>query len=246
MKKHILITLLLIQVVFIVGQNKKDIDDLPIPKTLEKCFVVLDETMEDNKILLIKTLEEDSILIHPKFEYMADFFHTWKLYEGSRLTKYFNKRGLDDPHDIYETILISYHRYLNNKPINLEEQIKRHTLRRENEHKEYIAKTEMDSINGIYIPKNLEECFIELDRLLSEEDKNTIKNLKNKNETALYHLGLGTTIRNMWGLWSGSRLQLFFIKKKIQHPDEMSGMILGFYYDWLNGRNESWIKWQKK
>lgn len=199
MKNYILIILLFMQVTLLIGQNKEDIYELPIPKTIDKCFIILDKTMGDNEIFLIKTLSEDSIYCHPEFMNATDYFHAWKLYEGSRLTKYFNKKGLYDSLDIYETILISYHRYLNNKPINLEEQIKKHILKREKEYNEYIAKTEKDSINGIYIPKNLEECFIELDRLLSEEDKNTIKKLKDRKETILYHHGLGTSIRNMWG-----------------------------------------------
>lgn len=242
---YIILIFLLIQSVHVLGQ-KKDIYDLPIPKTLEKCFVILDETMEDNETFLIKTLPEDSIHDHHEFNSGADFFHAWKLYEGSKLTKYFNEKGLYGSSEIYETILISYHRYLNNKPINLDEQIKIYILRQENEYKEYSAKIEKESINGIYIPKNLEECFMELDRLLSEEDKNTLKNLKDKEETILYHHGLGTSIRNMWGLWGGSRLQAIFINKKVRHPDEMSAVILEFYYDWLNNRNEDWEKWQRE
>lgn len=164
MKNYILIILLFMQATLLIGQNKEDIYELPIPKAIDKCFIILDKTMEDNEILLIKTLSEDSIYCHPEFMHGTDYFHAWKLYEGSRLTKYFNLKGLYDSQDIYETILISYHRYLNNKPINLEEQIKKHILKREKEYNEYIAKTEKDSINGIYIPKNLEECFIELDK----------------------------------------------------------------------------------
>jgi hypothetical protein len=241
-KINVLILLFLLKSVFLLGQ-KKDVYDLLIPETLENCFDVLNKTLENDEILLIKTLPEDSIYDHPEFNSGTDFFHAWKLYEGSKLTKYFNKKGLYGSFEIYETILISYHRYLNNKPINLDELIRKYILRQEKEHDEYILKTEQDSINGIYIPKNLEECFLELDRLLSEEDRNTIKELKDKKETIKYHHGLGTLIRNMWGLWGGSRLQALFIKKNVHHPDEMSYIILEFYYDWLHNKNEDWIKW---
>lgn len=110
---------------YILGQNKsnKDIYDYPIPKSIEKCFEILDKTLPQDEKLLVKTLPEDSIYFHKEFQYGADFFHAWKIYDGSKLTKYFNEKGLFNSNDIYETILISYHRYLNKKEINLEQQI---------------------------------------------------------------------------------------------------------------------------
>lgn len=103
-----------------------------------------------------------------------------------------------------------------------------------------------DSINGVYIPKDIEDCFISLDVLLSEEDRGLIKKLKDRDETIMLHHGLGTWLRNNWGLWSGSRLQKYFKKRKIKHPDAMSSLILEFYYDWLNEKNSEWKKFDKK
>lgn len=97
-----------------------------------------------------------------------------------------------------------------------------------------------DTINGLYIPQNLEECFMELNKILKPKDIETIKNLKDRNETILYHGGLGKWLRNNWGLWGGSRLQQYLIKKGIKHPDEMSAAILEYYYDWLNERHDAW------
>lgn len=103
-----------------------------------------------------------------------------------------------------------------------------------------------DSINGLYIPKNLEDCFLELNKLLKTKDIEAIKNLKSKDELNLYHFGLGMWLRNNWGLWGGSRLQQYFFKKGIDHPDNMSGIILDYYYDWLNGQNEKWKIFEAK
>ena len=105
---------------------------------------------------------------------------------------------------------------------------------------------QQDTINGVYIPKNLEDCFIQLDQLLSDEDKQTIKQLRNRKETIQYHHNLGMALRNNWGLWSGSRLQKYMLDKKVKHPDNMSGIILEFYYDWLNGQNDKWKKFEAK
>jgi len=103
-----------------------------------------------------------------------------------------------------------------------------------------------DSINGLYIPKNLEECFLELNKHLKPKDIEAIKKLKNNNEMILYHRGFGTWLRNNWGLYCGSRLQKYLIGKGLKHPDSMSSTILEFYYDWLNGQHEKWKEFEAK
>lgn len=103
----------------------------------------------------------------------------------------------------------------------------------------------LDSINGVYIPRDLKDCFVQLDTLLSTEDKEVIRKLEGSGETVLFHHGLGMWLRNNWGLWSGSRLQKYFTDRGIAHPDDMSGLILGYYYDWLNGDNEQWEAWMR-
>ncbi|MGI8599324.1 MAG: DUF6794 domain-containing protein [Chitinophagaceae bacterium] len=52
-----------------------------------------DKTLPDDEIHLVKTLQEDNIYYNPAFQYRADFFHAWKIYNGSRLTEYFNKKS---------------------------------------------------------------------------------------------------------------------------------------------------------
>ena len=227
------------------SKEKRSVHDLPIPKTLNECFVLLDKTMPDDEIELVKTLQEDSIYYNSAFKYGTDFFHAWKLYNGSRLTEYFNKMGLYGSHPIYNTILISYHRYLNKDSIKFDEQVKKYQAIQKKDNEEYLAKVQKDTLNGVYIPKDLKDCFVQLDKILSEKDRTNIKNLKNKQETIQYHHGLGMSLRNSWGLWGGSRLQKYFLDKKVNHPDGMSSLILEYYFDWLNNKNADWQKWAK-
>lgn len=114
------------------------------------------------------------------------------------------------------------------------------------EREAYKKRIVADSINGLYIPRNLEKCFLELDKLLKPKEREAIKNLKDRNETILYHHGFGTWLRNNWGLWGGSRLQQYLISKGLKHPDDMSSTILVFYYDWLNGQHEKWKEFEAK
>ena len=89
----------------------------------------------------------------------------------------------------------------------------------------------VDRIDGIYIPKDINEAIDSLDEIFSPEDKRYITDsLSLEDFGARCHHGLGTWIRNNWGLWGGSRLQRYFLDKKVTHPDDMSGEILKAYY----------------
>ena len=101
-----------------------------------------------------------------------------------------------------------------------------------------------ESINGVYIPRNLGECFIELDKALSEIDKNEMRALPKRGDMIQYHLGLGTWMRNNWGLWGGSRLYKYFYDKAVTHPEDMSSIVLFYYYDWLTDKKRSWEEWE--
>jgi hypothetical protein len=103
-----------------------------------------------------------------------------------------------------------------------------------------------ERIQGIYIPKDLGECFGELDKMLSEESRKEMEGLSKREEMLRYHHGLGTGLRNRWGLWGASRLQKYFIDGAVQHPDDMSAIILDYYYDWLHGDRESWKNWRSQ
>lgn len=45
---------------------------------------------------------------------------------------------------------------------------------RDGDYKIYLGKLLQDSINGIYIPKYLMDCFVQLDHILSANDKEAI------------------------------------------------------------------------
>jgi len=101
-----------------------------------------------------------------------------------------------------------------------------------------------EKIDGVYIPRDLGECFVELDRLLSEIDKNEMRALPKQRDMIQYHLSLGMWMRNNWGLWGGSRLYKYFQDKALTDPEEMSSIVLFYYYDWLTGKKDSWKEWE--
>lgn len=100
----------------------------------------------------------------------------------------------------------------------------------------------LDSINNIYIPKDLKDSFIQLDKILYQKDQEKIKQVG----TEHLHFSLGLWIRNNWGLWGGSRLEKYFRDRKPSiHPDDISAEILYQYQQWLNGNKNIAQEWEK-
>lgn len=87
-----------------------------------------------------------------------------------------------------------------------------------------------DTISGVYIPVDLDDCHKQLDKILLPRQKREIDETKSAFGMNYYHHGWGTWIRNNWGLWRDSRLSKYFKEKGIDHPDDMSGIILNSYY----------------
>ena len=84
-----------------------------------------------------------------------------------------------------------------------------------------------------YIPRDLEEAVLALDKLISEEEKYELCKMGEDEFLAATHLGIGMYLRNEWGLWKNSELRKYFRRRGIFHPDDMSGEILKSYYKFL-------------
>jgi hypothetical protein len=76
-------------------------------------------------------------------------------------------------------------------------------------------------------PRTVEESVDRLLSLMSEEDKQSLKNTSEK-DLIMFHFGLGAYIRNEFGLWQGNTELLKSCKKEciFVHPDEFSSIII--------------------
>ena len=208
-----------------------------IPKNIIECNQQLDKT-------LTKTAKEQLRQINE--EYLARVYgifiiNEWFDNDTTILAKYFEEFSITDWEERDLLILKSYHRQLNNKPFDIISECAKFIesknsarLMREAQHKIDIVS---DSINGIFIPYDIFSCFILLDKILNDTIKKDIKRKNSEIELAEYHMGLGRWMRNSWGLWSGSRLQQYFLNKGVHHPDNMSGIIILAYNKYLNGES---------
>jgi hypothetical protein len=72
-------------------------------------------------------------------------------------------------------------------------------------------------------PATLEEAMDRLDATLSPEKLAELAT----GDPVRFHHSLGTAIRNRWGLWrDDSPLGRWFVERGIEHPDDMSGIVL--------------------
>lgn len=96
---------------------------MTIPYNLNECF-------EELKVILCEKdlndftsdTEEKVVTWHNNLGRWIR--NNWGLWEGGPLKDYFQSLELHHPDDMSGVILTSFHRHLNNKPIELEEQIK--------------------------------------------------------------------------------------------------------------------------
>ena len=117
---------------------------------------------------------------------------------------------------------------------------------KEEQKKERARRLTLDSINHVYIPVNLNDCFLQLNKTLKPIDREMIKNFKERSDLWSLHHGLGMWIRNNWGLWGGSRLQSYFAQRGFSEPDGVSSIILNECYDWLRGHQEAGTNFELK
>jgi hypothetical protein len=95
------------------------------------------------------------------------------------------------------------------------------------------------------IPKTLDEAFVALDDLLSEEDREFIQQTKDSERVAIrLHHTLGRHLRNEWGFWRNSELAQHITREHgLVHPDDMSHFILVRYSRaWLPTRWDRLVK----
>ncbi|WP_458626462.1 DUF6794 domain-containing protein [Winogradskyella sp. PC D3.3] len=87
-----------------------------------------------------------------------------------------------------------------------------------------------------YIPTDLNDAISFFECKWTEDSLNGFKNKEEQSATSELHFGTGMSLRNNWKLWAGtSDLSKFFRDLGINHPDDMSGILLTSLHRKLNG-----------
>jgi hypothetical protein len=99
-----------------------------------------------------------------------------------------------------------------------------------------LAQVDCEKYSDKYIPTDLDDALNYLDCKWSDSDKEGFKNKPEDDAVVELHFGTGMGIRNSWGLWKGdSGISKYFRDLGINHPDDMSGIILTSFHRHLNG-----------
>lgn len=99
----------------------------------------------------------------------------------------------------------------------------------------YQENIKKDYINDVYIPIDLEDAYVELDRLASPEAIARFKSAPEKAVAEKLHFGLGKWIMVNWNLYEGSRYSHFLRGMGISHPDDMVQFTIVSFYRFKNG-----------
>lgn len=87
-----------------------------------------------------------------------------------------------------------------------------------------------------FIPIDLNDAISYFECKTPKDNLNTFKNKKEDDATSSLHFETGMSIRNNWGLWARtSKISEYFSELGINHPDDISSIILTSLHRKLNG-----------
>ena len=103
-------------------------EEIKKPNKLSECFEHLDKILSDSEDgEWFKTAEEEDAVVQSHHGLGGWIRNNWGLWSAdSKQYKHLNKIGLQHADDMSSLILTSYHRHLNKKELELDEQIKQY------------------------------------------------------------------------------------------------------------------------
>ena len=117
----------------------------------------------------------------------------------------------------------------------------------------YEQNIQLEYINDVYIPSDVAEAMVELDRLSNDEGRQKFLEAEEDlvAETLIY--GLGKWMIVNWNFYEGSRLSHKIKEYGVTHPDDMAKFLIVSYHRHLRGvsldleeRGESFFDKRKK
>ena len=105
----------------------------------------------------------------------------------------------------------------------------------ENEYeKAYQRRIQQELLHNVYIPKDLADAFIQLNKLIDPASKMKYKTMPEEEAVKKLYFSFGRWIIHNWGFYGGSRLSHHLKSIGLHHPDDMSKFIMITYHRNLN------------
>lgn len=102
--------------------------------------------------------------------------------------------------------------------------------------KNYEWRIRQERLYDVYIPKNLDDAFAQLNKLIEEEDRAKFVTLTEEEAYEKLYFSFVRWITHNWGFYGGSRLSHYIKSLGITHPDDMARFVIVTYHRKL--RNE--------
>lgn len=209
----------------------------PAPRNLRQAVRLLDKDCPDSLKDIIRTTEDRGIekLSYPwggNYKTISNWISDEP--EHSRLVQYLKAKGVEQHQTA--VILIAFKRFLLGNKFDETGILQPFQALEAKWASEDSCKYEIDSLRGVYIPRDIEDCFAQINSFWADSTKLKMSNLTEHEFSGRLHHGFGTWMRNNWRLWGGSRLSKYFNDRGIYHPDDMSGIILTSYHRTINGK----------
>ncbi len=90
----------------------------------------------------------------------------------------------------------------------------------------YNERVNLERINDVYIPLNIQEAMVELDRLTDDGVAAGLVDSPEDTLASKLHFSLGRWMQIHWGLEEGSRLMAYLKNKGLSFPDDMTDLLI--------------------
>ena len=114
-----------------------------IPKDLADAFVQLNKRIDSESKQKFQSVPEEEVSDKLFFSLARWIMHNWGFHGGSRFSHYIKQLGIYHPEDMARFVIISYHRYLNKKSLNVKDLVNYFHEKQEQEKQKIIQKGEI-------------------------------------------------------------------------------------------------------
>jgi hypothetical protein len=133
--------------------KKSRINGIYIPANLEEAFKELDDLSPDAAKVKFTNASEDIIATKLHFGLGRWISVYWNFVEGSRYVEYLRQLGIVDHDHMIQFTIVSYHRYKNNKPLDIELQVENYKTLTEEKKQEMLKRRQLISVEKKPIKK---------------------------------------------------------------------------------------------
>ena len=109
--------------------------------------------------------------------------------------------------------------------------------KREEMDNQYEKNIRKSRINGVYIPKDIDDAFQEFLQLSPEESLEQFRNAAEESVVSKLHFGIGRWMIVNWSFYEGSRLSHQLRELGLLHPDDMADFLIIVFHRKLNERD---------